>query len=227
MSSAPPTPASTSLTPTTSIGADELSALAAGSLVENAAVVDVDVTALPAVEFYRCRFERCRMADASSARVRFEDCEFAACDLTKLRFGDASLRGVRFVDCKLVGVDFAAAADNPDVAFHGCLMRYARFDGVSLRGVVFRACQLVEASFVETLLDDATFDDCDLTNAVFKNASLGGADFSTSSGVFFGLANNRVQDAFISVDTAIHLARAAGLRVAGTDEKRGARKRRR
>jgi uncharacterized protein YjbI with pentapeptide repeats len=226
MSPAPQAPA-TSLSPTTTIDAAALAAFSAGSLVENAAVVDVDVTALPAVEFYRCRFERCRMADASTARVRFEDCEFVACDLTKLRFGDASLRNVRFVDCKLVGVDFAAAADNPDVAFQGCLMRYARFDGVALRGCVFRACQLIEASFTETMLDDATFDDCDLTNAVFKNANLGGADFSTSIGVFFGLSNNRVQDAFISVDTAIHLARAAGLRVAGTDDKRDARKRRR
>lgn len=227
MKSTPPTSTTKPLSPTTTIGADALAAFAPGSLIEDAAIVDVDVAALPAVEFYRCRFERCRMADATTARVRFEDCEFVACDLAKLRLGDASLRGVRFVDCKLVGVDFAAAAEHPDVAFQGCLMRYARFDGVALRGVVFRACQLVECSFVETLLHDATFDDCDLTNAVFKGTDLDGADLSTSTGVFFGLANNRVQDAFISVDTAIHLARAAGLRVVGTDEKRGARKRRR
>ena len=148
----------------------------------------------------------------------FERCEFVGCDLTKLLWGSSSLRGVRFVDCKLMGVNFAGAADNPEFSFDGCLMRYSVFDGVNLRGIHFHNCHLHDASFVECDLNDADFGGCDLEGAVLRNCRMAGADFSTATGLFFEPAQNRARDAYISPETAIQLARAAGLRVAGTDQ---------
>lgn len=197
-----------------------LARLPGGALVEGERFVDVDIAAIGKIELYKCRFENCRLQEGSWSRVVVEGCEFVGCDLTRVSFGGSSLRGVRFVDCKLLGVDFGKAGENPDVSFERCLLRYAVFDGVNLRGASFVDCQMQESSFIETDLRDCDFQSSDLTHAVLKRSSLAGADFSTTTGLFFETTQNQSKDAFIAVETAIHMAQAAGLRVAGHDEAR-------
>lgn len=205
----------------------DLARLPAGALVEGEVFVDRDFASLPKIELYKCRFDNCRFADASFSRVVFESCEFVGCDLSHVSWGNSSLRGVRFVDTKLLGVNFGKANDNPDVVFERCFLRYAVFDGVALRGVRFVDCQLVEASFVETDLQDADFSGSTLTHAMFRRCALAGADLSTTSGLSLDPAQNQAKDAFISVDAAVEIARAVGVRVAGYDEPRGSKKKRR
>ncbi len=204
-----------------------LQTLPAGALVEDELFVDVDIAAIGKIELYKCRFENCRLPEARLSRVVIEGCEFVGCDLTRVSLGGSSLRGVRFVDCKLLGVDFGKASDNPEVSFERCLLRYAVFDGVNVRGARFVDCQLQEASFVEADLQDTDFQGSDLSHAVLKKSALGGADLSTTTGLFFDAMQNQSKDAFISVETAIHMAQAAGLRVAGHDDAKASGKRKR
>jgi fluoroquinolone resistance protein len=201
------------------------STLPPGTLVEGQTFVDIDIGRVAGLEFFNCRFERCRFVEATLSRCVFERCVFDGCDLTRVRLGQSGLRGVHFVDSKLLGVEFAGAADNPEMHFERCVLRHAAFHGVSLRGVRFSgACQLQEASFLEADLQDVDLADSDLERATFRRCGLGGADFSGASGVWFEPAQNQAKDALISVETAVHLARAAGLRVAGHDAPRGARR---
>lgn len=202
----------------------DLTRLAAGTLVEQETFADVEVTRLAGVEFDRCRFERCRFIDAALSRVVFERCTFVECDLTRVAFGDSSLRGVRFEDCKLFAVDFARAGDNPDVVFERSILRCALFHGINLRTTRFASCQLQEASFLDSDLQDADFAGSELDNATFRRCSLAGADFSTTTGLVFEPAQNQSRDALIGVDTAIQLARAVGLRVAGYDDARSSKR---
>lgn len=205
----------------------DLSRLPAGALVEGEVFHDVDIAALTKLELYRCHFDNCRFGDAVFSRVVIEDCDFVGCDLTRISWGDSSLRGVRFVDCKLLGVNFAKANDNPDVSFERCLLRYAVFDGVSLRGARFVDCQMAESSFVEADLQESDFSSSTLTHAVFKRCQMAGADFSTAVELLFDAGVNDAKDAFISVETAIHMAQSLGLRVAGHDDPRPSRRKRR
>lgn len=205
----------------------DLHHLPAGALVEAEVFVDVAVTSLPRCELYKCRFENCRFPEATLSRVVFEGCEFVDCDLTRVSWGQSPLRAVTFVDCKLLGVNFSKAGDDPDVVFQRCLLRYAVFDGVNLRGARFEDCQMQEASFVEADLQDADFGGSDLTHAVLTRCSLGGANFSTSTGLFFETSQNQCKDAFVAVETAIQMAQAAGLRVAGYDDARPSKRKRR
>lgn len=196
-----------------------------GSLIEGETFVDLDIARLAGLEFFRCRFERCRFVEATLSRCVFERCVFDGCDLTRVRLGQSGLRDVHFIDCKLLGVELGGAADNPEVHFERCLLRHAAFHGLSLRRVRFSgACQLQEASFLEADLEDVDLGDSELERASFRRCSLGGADFSRAGDVGFEPAQNQAKDALISVDTAIQLARAAGLRVAGHDAPRGARR---
>ncbi len=205
----------------------KLEQLPRGALVEGEAFVDVDVARVAAVEVYKCRFDNCRFVEASFDKVVFEAVEFKDCDLTRVKWGSSSLRGVKFIDCKLLGVNFAALNDNPDVSFERCLLRYAVFDGVACRGARFVDCNLAEANFNETDLRDADFSLSDFTLAVIKKCTLAGADFSTSTGLYFDPAANQSKDAFIAVETAVQIAQAAGLRVAGYDDAKGSKAKRR
>lgn len=198
------------------------SRFAAGTLVEEETIADETFSHLAGVEFDRCRFERCRFADARLSRVVFERCVFVDCDLSRVAFGDSGLRGVRFEECRLFAVDFAGAADNPEVAFVRSVVRSASFSGVNLRRATFTACQLQEATFVDADLQDVDFAGSELDGASFQRCRLGGADFSTTSGLHFEPSKNQAKDALISVETAIQLARAAGLRVVGFDDARPA-----
>lgn len=200
-----------------------LETLPKGALVEAEAFVDVDIARIASIEVYKCRFDKCRLVEASFDKVVFEDVDFNGCDLTRVRWGGSSLRGVRFVDCKLLGVNFSGANDNPDVSFTGCGLRYAVFDGVACRGARFLNCQMQEASFVEADVRDADFSGSDLTHTVLKKCSLAGADFSTTTGLYFEAAQNQSKDAFIAVETAVQMAQAAGLRVAGYDDAKGSK----
>ena len=205
--------------------ARNLSLEPAGTLVEGETFADVDVTGMAHLELYKCRFVGCRLPEASLRGVVFESCEFVDCDLSRLRFGDSSLRNVLFTNCKLLGVDFGRAADNPELRFEGCLLRYAVFDGVNLRGTTFADCQIQEATFVEADLQEASFAGCDLSQSTFRRTALGGADFSDAVGVFFEPRENQSKDAYIAVETAVQLARLAGLRVAGYDKPKAPQKR--
>lgn len=193
---------------------------APGSLIEQETLVGETFERLAGVEFDRCRFERCRFADAALSRVVFERCVFIDCDLSRVALGDSGLRGVRFEECRLFAVDFSRAADNPEVEFVRSNLRSASFAGVNLRGTAFTACQLQESTFLETDLRDADFAGSELDGASFNRCALAGTDFSMTRGLHFEPTKNQAKDAFIAVETAIHLARAAGLRVAGSDEAR-------
>ncbi len=197
-----------------------LSEIVPGDLIEDATFADANTTTVVGAEYYKCRFERCELAGATCKGAVFESCTFVDCDLTRVAWAGAPLRDARFVDCKLVGADFGRAGDNPELHFERCLMRYTSFDGVNAGGVVYVDCQLQEATFVEANLRDAEFSGSDLSGATFKNASLAGADFSTAVGVFFDAKENQSKDAYISVDTAVAMAQARGLRVAGYDKER-------
>lgn len=205
----------------------DLQKLPRGALVEGEAFVDVDIAGVAGVEVYKCRFDNCRFVEARFDKVVFEAVEFKDCDLTRVAWGSSSLRGAKFIDCKLLGVNFSALNDNPDVSFERCLLRYAVFDGVALRGAKLFDCNLAEASFNEADLRDCDFSQSDFTHAVMKKCSLAGADFSTSTGLSFDPAANQSKDAFIAVETAVQIAQAAGLRVAGYDDAKGSKKPRR
>jgi fluoroquinolone resistance protein len=206
---------------------DLLQRHAPGTLVENETFTDVEGVALAGLEVFSCRFESCRFGEQRWSRVVLERCTFVDCDLTKLSWGGSSLRGVTFENCKLLGVEFAGAADNPEFTCSGCSLRYAVFDGVNVRGARFVDCSLQDASFVECDLQDASFDGCDLGGATLRRCRLAGADFSTATGLFFEPAQNQSKDVYLSEETAVQLARAQGMRVAGYDERVTTTKRKR
>ena len=123
--------------------------------------------------------------------------------------------GVQFRSCKLMGVEFTALGQFPQLSFHDSTLQYASFVALSLRKTEFSGCTIGEANFFDVDLAESTFAGCDLTGSVFRGCTLRGTDFSAATGVFIDPAVNHARDAIISPGSAALLAIPLGLRVAG------------
>jgi fluoroquinolone resistance protein len=198
---------------------EPLERLAAADAFENELFVGLDAGALDlsGKEFYRCVFRQTKLQESSWRRTRLESCLFEDCDLTRLQPAELSARGVRFVRCKLMGTDWTDVGRYPELEFEECDLRYASFVGASLRQIRFLRCKASEANFIDVDLTEADFGGTDLTGSSFQNATLCRAKLHEASGVYFDPAKNHVKEARIAVETAVLLANAAGLLVAGYD----------
>jgi fluoroquinolone resistance protein len=189
-------------------------------VVEGRTFEDLDLSGrtIRGREFHKVTFRRARLADTRWESCSLEACVFEACDLAQFRPVQTALHGVRFVECKLMGSDWGALSRNPDVSFEGCDLRYAMFARLNLRKARILSCQVRDASFSDVDLVESDFSGTDLGGTTFDRCELNKANLSTSRGAHLDPARNRVKGARIPVESAVLLAMAAGMRVAGYDE---------
>lgn len=165
-------------------------------------------------EFRRCVFRGGKLNQTTWNGTVLEDCIFDRCDLANMVPKGASLRGVEFRDSKLIGVTWADLRSEPMFGFVECNMRYQVFAKLDIRLTKLDGCAIEEASFSEVNLTKAVFKNCSLAKTTIEKCVLTGADFSSSTGVFFDPARNKSRGARISAETAVLIAAAMGLVVA-------------
>ncbi len=171
-------------------------------------------------EFTGCSFRGLKADTIVWKGVRFEDCTFENCELTRGQFPHTRFVGVTFRGCKLMGIDWSGIAANPTLSFDTCDLRYTSFVKVNLRKTTFRGCKACEANFIDCALIESDFSDTDLTGANFDAADLTKANLTTALGAFIAPGKNRVKDTRISVETAVLMAMAQGMKVAGYGDAR-------
>jgi fluoroquinolone resistance protein len=167
-------------------------------------------------EFVRCRFEKLVLQESNWNGVRLDDCEFDGCDLTRMRPAKMAARGVVFNRCRLMGVDWSELNANPSFVFEECNLQYASFVEVNLTATPFRRCRMVEANFFDARLVETVFQECEMAGARFEQCDVRGADLAEARSVLLDPSKNTVTGCRISVETAVAIAAALGLRVAGT-----------
>ncbi len=176
--------------------------------------LDLAGAKLSGKEFRRCAFRGAKLNQTAWNGTVLEDCIFDRCDLSNMVPKGASLRGVEFRDSKLIGVTWADLRSEPMFTFVECNMRYQSFAKLDARLTKLAGCAIEEASFLEVNLTKAVFKNCSLAKTTIEKCVLTGADFSSSTGVFFDPSRNKSRGARISAETAVLIASAMGLVVA-------------
>lgn len=171
--------------------------------IEGADLVGVD---LGGKELVRSTLRRCKLAGTRWSGTRIEDTTIEASDLTRARVDGLGLRGARFVRSKLMGIDWSALSDFPDVSFEECNLEYTTFVGLALRKVRFDRCVMTEASFVRTDLQSAVFDGCRMAGVRFEDCDLRSASMASASDVLVDPRSNKVKGLRVSEDAAVRLA---------------------
>jgi fluoroquinolone resistance protein len=198
------------------------------ALVEDQTFEDpCDPRSLAGQELYRCAFRGVKWPELRLEGAKLERCTFEDCDLTRTVLAGVSLRGVVFRRCKMLGVDFTKLADDPDVTFEHSILRYANISAVNLRGSKLDSCELQEARFFEANLIDVDFAGSDLAGATFDRCDLTGADFAHAAHVFIDPRVNNAKGCIVPLETAVMMAQAQGISVAGYADPKGSSRRKR
>ncbi len=189
-------------------------------LLEKRTWTDLDLPghAIRGREFHRCTFVRVRMSALRLENCQLESCVFQDCDLHQFQPVRTALRGVRFLGCKLMGTDWGGVSPNPDVAFEDCDLRYAVFMRMNLRKASILRCEVREAGLTDVDLTESDFSGTDLGGTTFDRCELVKANLSTARNAYVDPARNRVKGARVAVDSAVLLALAAGMKVAGYED---------
>jgi fluoroquinolone resistance protein len=170
-------------------------------------------------EFQNCTFRRCKLPESRWTGTRLEDCRFEDCDLARMFAKKLALRGVVFKDTRLMGVDWSDLAPLPDIHFEGCDLRYSSFVKMKLRKTRFVGCAAAEASFIDVDLTETTFQGTAMAGVTFQRCVLTKADLAGATGLLFDPGANLVKGARVDVDFAVALVQAAGMVVAGYEER--------
>lgn len=183
--------------------------------------IDASNVALAGVEFFECRFVRCRFTEGELRQVGFDRCHFTDCDLSVLKLRDVSLSEVGFLRCKIIGVDWSGvhvSALPGALDFRECLLDHSSFSGLVIPGAVFDDCTMRDVDLSNVDLTSADLRRSDLHNATFRNTDLTRARLAGAHGYWIDLAENRLRGARLSLPEAGALLEAAGIVLVDNDD---------
>lgn len=156
-------------------------------------------------------FERCR-PDPVFATKRLRDATLRACDLSNMRCTDLIATRVELRDCRLVGIDVSGATLR-DLRCTDCQISLARAFGTTLERCWFENCDLRECDFDEATLAGVVFRSCDLRQARFASSKLDQTDVRGSRVEGIVVHPDLLRGAVIAPEQADVFAAAMGLRV--------------
>lgn len=168
------------------------------------------------VTFESVRLDHVRLNATRLSRAHWRDARFETCDLAEADWDKTQLTRVEIVESRLLGFK-AAEARIQDTLVKNCNGKLALFFGATFKRVRFTRCQLNEASFQEADLTGVVFDHCDLRQASFQGAKLMGTDFRGSNVEGLRVGSQDVAGAIIDPAQAVVFASALGLIVKWDD----------
>jgi fluoroquinolone resistance protein len=171
--------------------------------------VRMDSVEIASSVFSDCTFVRCSFGKTTFRSCRFLNCVFQHCDLSLARVPNAFFSGVRFEDSKTVGVSWSDAKWSGKIqeplAFVRCVVSHASFNSLQLMALKLCDCLAVDVDFRDANLSGADFTGTDLSESLFSNTNLCGADFSKARNYSINPGRNILTRAKFSLPEALAL----------------------
>ena len=168
--------------------------------------------------FESCVFESCDFTEAFFDACTFKDCRFVKCKLTAINVRNSKFSDVQFYDSKVLGVDWTKAYWRgldlgASLYFKECLVNASSFYGLKQPGITFEDCRAHDVDFREATLSRAKFSGTDLTNSLFVNTNLTGADFNGATHYDIDVKKNTIKNAIFCRYEAVSLLTSLGIKL--------------
>jgi fluoroquinolone resistance protein len=168
--------------------------------------------------FESCVFESCDFTESFFDACSFKDCQFTKCKLTAVNVRNSKFSDVQFHDSKVLGVDWTKAYWRgldlgAALCFKACLVNASSFYGLKQPGITFEDCRAHDVDFREAILSRATFSGTDLTNSLFVNTNLTGADFNGATHYDIDVKKNTIKNAIFCRYEAVSLLTSLGIKL--------------
>ncbi len=158
---------------------------------------------LNSIYFDNCSFIRCDFSRANFNNCKFTECTFINCDLSLSTLTNCTFNDVSFDNSKLLGISWSKCKDNFDVKFYSCNISQNSFHLLDLRQMKFINSLIKDTGFEECNLEHALFENCNLEHTVFVNNNLKKSNFETSKNYLIDPKYNNMSNAQFSLPEAL------------------------
>jgi uncharacterized protein YjbI with pentapeptide repeats len=160
---------------------------------------EFDDKKLNAIYFDNCTFTKCNFAQSLIQNCKFTECTFVNCDLSLAVLKNCVFNDVTFENSKLLGISWSHCEEPFNVVFEGCNISQNSFHRLDLRQMKFLNSLIKDTGFEECNLEKAWFDNCNLEQTVFLKNNLQKANFETSKNYFIDPQQNDIRNAEFSL----------------------------
>ena len=165
--------------------------------------VQYDDKILDSIYFDDCTFIKCDFSKAVFSSCKFAECTFIDCDLSLALLKNCVFNDISFENCKLIGISWSNCEEPFDVKFDLCNISQNSFHLMDLRQMKFINSLIKDTGFEECNLERAVFDNCDLELSSFIKNNLKKANFVSSKNYLIDPKQNDIENAEFSLPEAL------------------------
>ncbi len=158
---------------------------------------------LNAIYFDNCTFVECDFTKSIFYNCKFTECTFINCDLSLAILKSCIFNDVSFENSKLLGISWSNCVEPFDVRFDACNISQNSFHLLDLRQIKFVNSLIKDTGFEECNLEAALFDNCNLEQTVFIKNNLKKSNFVTSKNYLIDPEQNDIKKAEFSLPEAL------------------------
>jgi len=158
---------------------------------------------LESIYFDNCTFIKCDFSKAVFYTCKFTECTFINCDLSLCTLTSCTFNDVFFDNSKLLGVSWSNCEEPFNVKFNSCNISQNSFHLLDLRQMKFINSLIRDSGFEECNLEKSIFDNCNLEQSVFINNNLKKSNFETSKNYLIDPKQNNLEKAQFSLPEAL------------------------
>ena len=158
---------------------------------------------LDSIYFDSCTFIKCDFSKSVFYNCKFTECTFINCDLSLATLKACTFNDVFFDNSKLIGISWSTCQEPFDVKFDSCNISQNSFHLLDLRQMKFINSLINDTGFEECNLEKALFDKCNLEQTVFISNNLQKANFETSKNYLIDPNQNDIKKAEFSLPEAL------------------------
>lgn len=158
---------------------------------------------LDSIYFDNCTFIKCDFSKGIFTDCKFTECTFINCDLSLVKLKSCTFNDVTFENSKLLGISWSTCEEPFDVKFDLCNISQNSFHLLDLRQMKFINSLIRDTGFEECNLERALFDKCNLEQTVFISNNLQKANFETSKNYLIDPKQNDIEKAQFSLPEAL------------------------
>lgn len=165
--------------------------------------IDLEEKELDSIYFDNCTFVKCNFSKAVIYKCKFTECRFVNCDLSLAVLKASTFNDVSFENCKLIGISWSSCDEPFDVTFSSCNLSQNSFHLMDLRQIKFIDSLIKDSGFEECNMEKSLFDNCDLQLSSFIKNNLKKANFVTSKNYLIDPKQNDLTKASFSLPEAL------------------------
>ncbi|WP_321311476.1 pentapeptide repeat-containing protein [Halarcobacter sp.] len=158
---------------------------------------------LDKIYFDNCTFIKCDFSKSIIDNCKFTECEFINCDLSLSVLKASTFNDIKFDNSKLIGISWSSCDEPFNVQFKTCNLSQNSFHLMDLRRIKFLDSLIKDTGFEECNLENAVFDGCDLEQTVFINNNLKKSNFENSKNYLIDPKYNDIEKAQFSLPEAL------------------------